>query len=560
MQLIVARIILIYMKQELDIKAIRLGAIPIVDQYVNTLCIETLFQELVPDDPRDKIPVWKTLGIILRNIILERYPLYQIGEWALHRNLLSDSQIKSMTDDRIGRALDRLFRSDRATLLTKLVLKAMSTYDVKVDRLHNDSTTISLYGDDYKKYEDLKAVKPKRGINKDHRPDLKQVIFSLTTSADGAIPLYFKLWDGNTTDDTTHIRNWNSLRVLVGRADFVYVADSKLCVRETLIYIDTEGGLFVTVLPETRAEIKRFKNWIQENSPQWHLAIKEPNPRGKDAPERQYWTFDSPFSSSEGFRIVWIKSSLKQIDDEQNRTRRIDATEAELKEIASKKYRNQQKLENAVKTVLEYYKTSHYFDWKIALQVEESYKQVRRGRPGDQAEYRKIENTYYELVWCQNSEQILFDSRYDGIFPLITNLKDSAASVLNSYKFQPRLEKRFEQIKSVYNVAPVFLQNTGRIEGLLFLYFTAILVTALIERTIRSAMDEKSIESIPLYPEDRECKFPTANKVLELFSDVRLQHIITSGKIVKTIPDKLSDKQKLVLKLLDIDILKYFQW
>ena len=548
------------MKQELDIKAIRLGAIPIVDQYVNTLCIETLFQELVPDDPRDKIPVWKTLGIILRNIILERYPLYQIGEWALHRNLLSDSQIKSMTDDRIGRALDRLFRSDRATLLTKLVLKAMSTYDVKVDRLHNDSTTISLYGDDYKKYEDLKAVKPKRGINKDHRPDLKQVIFSLTTSADGAIPLYFKLWDGNTTDDTTHIRNWNSLRVLVGRADFVYVADSKLCVRETLIYIDTEGGLFVTVLPETRAEIKRFKNWIQENSPQWHLAIKEPNPRGKDAPERQYWTFDSPFSSSEGFRIVWIKSSLKQIDDEQNRTRRIDATEAELKEIASKKYRNQQKLENAVKTVLEYYKTSHYFDWKIALQVEESYKQVRRGRPGDQAEYRKIENTYYELVWCQNSEQILFDSRYDGIFPLITNLKDSAASVLNSYKFQPRLEKRFEQIKSVYNVAPVFLQNTGRIEGLLFLYFTAILVTALIERTIRSAMDEKSIESIPLYPEDRECKFPTANKVLELFSDVRLQHIITSGKIVKTIPDKLSDKQKLVLKLLDIDILKYFQW
>ena len=558
MQLYVARIIFVYMKQELDIKAIRLGAIPIVDQYLNALSIESLFQELVPDDPRDKIPVWKTLGIILRNIILERYPLYQISEWALQRNLLSDSQIKSMTDDRIGRALDRLFRSDRATLLTKLVLKTMSTYDVKVDRLHNDSTTISLYGDNYKKYEDLKAVKPKRGINKDHRPDLKQIIFSLTTSADGAIPLYFKLWDGNTTDDTTHIRNWNNLRLLVGRADFIYVADSKLCVRETLIYIDTEGGLFITVLPETRSEIKRFKNWIQENSPQWHLAIKEPNPRGKDLPERQYWTFDSPFASSEGFRIVWVKSSLKQMEDEQNRTRRIDATETELKEIASKKYRNQQKLENAVKTVLEYYKTNNYFDWKIAVQVEEQYKQDRRGRPGVQSTYRKIENTYYELVWCQNSDQILFDSRYDGIFPLITNLKGDAASILKSYKFQPRLEKRFEQLKSVYDIAPVFLQNTGRIEGLLFLYFAAILVTALIERTVRTTMDKKSIEAVPIYPEERECKFPTANKVLELFSDVRLQHIIMSGKIVKTIPDNLSDKQKLLLQLLDIDVSKFF--
>ncbi len=99
--------------------------------------------------------------------------------------------------------------------------------------------------------------------------------------------------------------------------------------------------------------------------------------------------------------------------------------------------------------------------------------------PGGQSTNRKIENTYYELVWCQNADQILFDSRYDGIFPLITNLKDDAASILNSYKFQPRLEKRFEQLKSVYDIAPVFLQNTGRIEGLLFLYSAAILVTAL---------------------------------------------------------------------------------
>jgi transposase len=546
------------MEQNLDIKAIRLGAIPVIDQYIDKLCMETIFKEIVSTDPRDKIPVWKTLGIILRNIILERHPLYQIGEWALLRNLISDSQKECMNDDRIGRALDRLFKSDRATLLTKVILKAIDSYDIVLDRLHNDSTTITLHGD-YSGYEDLNAVKPKRGINKDHRPDLKQIIFSLTTSGDGAIPLYFKLWDGNTTDDTTHIRNWNCLRNLVGRADFTYVADSKLCVRETLLYIDTEGGNFITVLPETRAEIKRFKDWIQQSMPHWNLAIKEPNPRGKNAPERQFWIFDSPFLSSEGFRIVWVKSSLKQLDDEQNRTRRIDATENELKVLSQKKHRNQQKLETAVKSVLEYYKTSQYFDWKITPQVEEQYKQTRRGRPDGETSYRKIETSHYQLVYCPKPEQILFDSRYDGIFPLITNLKDPALSILVSYKFQPRLEKRFEQIKSVYSVAPVFLQNTGRIEALLLLYFIAILVTSLLERNIRESMKKQSIDSIRIYPEERECKFPTANKVLELFSDIRLQHIIANGKIIKTIPDNLSDKQKLVLKLLGISMSNYFQ-
>jgi hypothetical protein len=82
------------MNQYLDIKAIRLGAIPIIDHYIDTLCIENLFQNVVPEDPRDKIPVWKTLGIILRNIILERYPLYQIGEWA-HTEICSSIQKKT---------------------------------------------------------------------------------------------------------------------------------------------------------------------------------------------------------------------------------------------------------------------------------------------------------------------------------------------------------------------------------------------------------------------------------------------------------------------------------
>ena len=48
------------------------------------------------------------------------------------------------------------------------------------------------------------------------------------------MPLSFKLFDGNTTDDVTHISNWNALRTLLEKEDFIYVADCKLCSKKIL--------------------------------------------------------------------------------------------------------------------------------------------------------------------------------------------------------------------------------------------------------------------------------------------------------------------------------------
>lgn len=51
-----------------------------------------------------------------------------------------------MNDDRVGRALDRLFDADRASLLTETVLVAVRAFDIDCSELHNDSTTVSFTG------------------------------------------------------------------------------------------------------------------------------------------------------------------------------------------------------------------------------------------------------------------------------------------------------------------------------------------------------------------------------------------------------------------------------
>ena len=50
--------------------------------------------------------------------------------------------------------------------------------------------------------------------------------------------------DGNTPDDVTHAPTWDQLRALVDRADFLYVADSKLGSKQAMRHIASHGGRF----------------------------------------------------------------------------------------------------------------------------------------------------------------------------------------------------------------------------------------------------------------------------------------------------------------------------
>ena len=84
------------------------------------------------------------------------------------------------------------------------------------------------------------------------------------------------------------------------------------------------------------------------------------------------------------------------------------------------------------------------------------------------------------------------------MFPLLTNDRTlSDAQVFEAHKRQPTIEKRFEQTKTVFEIAPVLLKNEGRIEALFFVYFLALLVQALIERELRRAMKREHCRAEP---------------------------------------------------------------
>ena len=160
-------------------------------------------------------------------------------------------------DDRFGRALDKLFEADRASLVIDIVLRVIEATGVDVSQIHNDSTTVKTTGRMSRKSST--GLQFKHGHSKDHRPDLKQIVYNLTISADGAIPLHYKAYPGNRTDDTLHIEIWNTLCRITGRDDFLYVADSKVCTHKQLAHIVRHGGRVVTLMPQTWKEADRFQ-------------------------------------------------------------------------------------------------------------------------------------------------------------------------------------------------------------------------------------------------------------------------------------------------------------
>ena len=114
------------------------------------------------------------------------------------------------------------------------------------------------------------------------------------------------------------------------------------------------------------------------------------------------------------------------------------------------------------------------------------------------------------------------------------------------------IEMRFEQTKTVHEIAPALLKNEGRIEALFTVYFLALLVQALIERELRLAMKRNNIEELPLYPEQRQCARPTTEQILRLFSLAVRNKLVRNGKTVQVFDVEFTALQQQMLALLGV--------
>ena len=385
------------------------------------------------------------------------------------------------------------------------------------------------------------------------------MLFILTSTQDGGVPVQLRSEAGNRNDSRTHEESWEALCRVAGRKDFLYVADSKLCGADAMEHIRPCGGRFVTVMPRGRLEDQEFRDWIQDHEPAWEKVWDRENPRHKGGPRDQWFVWKYHLPSREGWPVIWVFSHLLRHKQAQSRRGRIARAEQELNDLAQHhlhgrpRKRAQAEVWSQVTSILEARRVSRYLKVTLDSLEEHSFRQERPGRPGPGTKYVRTTKRRWQIRWQVDEEAIGYDLRSDGMYPLLCNDPSlTPRQVLEAHKRQPVIESRFKQTKNVHEIAPVLLKNEGRIEALFFLYFIALLVSAPMERDLHRAMAREEITELPMYPEERKTKRPTAEQILRLFSLLQRNRLFRGDQEVEVFDPILTDLQTQVLALLGV--------
>ncbi|HEY7495531.1 MAG TPA: DUF4277 domain-containing protein [Candidatus Tectomicrobia bacterium] len=190
--------------------------LPLVLGMLRKLEVLAVIDTLCPPHPDNVVSCGLGVEALVLAILDGDHALYKVGQRLEERGMLPLLQAglrrASLNDYRLGHILDTLFAANLNHVFSSLALKALDLYAIPTPWLHQDTTTIRLYGayvglperQPPEAEEDAAplAPRPAHGYSKDGRPDLKQVLLSLGVGGDGALPLRLGLRDGNTSDST----------------------------------------------------------------------------------------------------------------------------------------------------------------------------------------------------------------------------------------------------------------------------------------------------------------------------------------------------------------------
>lgn len=546
-----------------ELRKFAIGAHPIIQVFVDRLRIPGLISTYIRQDRRIQVPVERTLVVLIHNILTTPMPMYEIADWLAPLDEssvgLDPGESACIHDDRVGQALERFYNGRHKDVFFHLALRAIKVFQLTCAQIHQDTTSVTFSG----KYAGWSAPEQLTyGFNKDHRPDLKQLVLGMSVTADGSVPLMHRIYSGNQTDDCLHPENHRRLCQLLRTSDFIYVADCKLATQENLGKIDALGGRFVSVMPRTWSEDESFRKTVRKGMSNWKHLLSRRNNRKPDSQIDSYYLATGDYRAK-GYRLLWVRSSQKQEQDGVTRARHVANAIEALRDLQTRLntyyLKRFEAIEKAVCNILNEHQVEGLIAYKIEAQRETKKRYSQRGRPKPSTQGRQTWRNHFSLAFHIDQEAIDREAMTDGVFPLITNLDEqsySSKKVLEIYKFQPFLEKRHSQLKTWQETTPVLLKKDERVLGYLHMHVMALMVATLIERQLRNAMKQRGITAMPIYPESRPCPHPTLFDIVRLFRGVERYEVI-KGEYVDVFPAKLNPLQRQVLAMLDVPLSAY---
>jgi transposase len=538
---------------------------PILSHYFDKCGIAQIIDEHVEMDPRRKILTHGQAAVaMITAILFQVMQLYRICKFATEKTvlkvLLPQIEADQYFDDRLADTLDALFGCGIGDLDMLITSNMINAFKIESQLCHNDTTSVSTYGDaDNNKTG--QSIQVTFGHSKKHRKDLKQFVWSMSVSSDHAFPLFQKAYSGNTADVSTYVEQWQKLIDLLGRRDFLYVADSKLITHQTMAHIHDNDGFFVAPAPMYESYKKVFEDALDSHDQQWLIAYKGRFNRGFEVP------MDFKYEDNDyRLRMIILFDHGLLARKQKTLQNRIEKTKTAFQQISGKlnryKLKGYDAIDKACRAILKNNHTEPFFTYRITNEPITTYKNKHRGRPSKKAKPEQVavalDHFKVELALDQNTlDQAL--SRC-GYYPLLTNQSPEQLSIeaaMMAHKKQYKCEHTFRRAKGPYSLEPVYLHTPERIEAFLLLFKIALQMVVLIERTARQSIRERDYGLDNFMPNRIDVRNPRTEYMLKEFEDIVKGEIPLPDGHTYGFVSELNALQHEILSILQVPLCYY---
>jgi transposase len=515
-----------------------LGCLGVIANIWDELGLTELLDKMIPVDDQVQLSPGLTFKALALNVMGGRDPLYRVAHWAeqIPLDVVVGPGVRpvQLNDTSLERHLDRLFDAGGEAVFNAACLRVVAKENIDCSRVHADTTSRLVFGE-YKREED-DAISITRGHSKDHRPDLKQVMYGVTVSSDG-VPLAGQLLSGNTSDKKWHggmLDVIQSLLVVGSGQKVHYVGDSALITQENLDLAAKHGIVMTARLPRTIS--------LHES-----IVVRAIYDRTEPLPMKELGTFSDRKGAStyEGCVVeectllghtvqlgVFRPTPSNELAEDKIARRQKRALE-ETERAASRLRKKLFACEADARRALESFEDEHD---KVLLEIngdvvaEQVPGKRPRGRPREGAEAPTTTQYRVALTVLADEEGAKTEIEEASYFVLVHTgtAPITAREMLAAYKGQSVVEKRFPFLKDPAWADVFFAKYPRRVETLGYVLLLALLVWSVWERRVRSNLTASG-EPPLVDTTGMKKKNPTATVCRHILAGIKLVRLSAEG-------------------------------
>lgn len=526
----------------------------LVAALVDEIGLVELTDELLAPHPLNHIsPGQVVKAMILNGLGFVSAPLYLFSEFfegkPVEHLLGAGITAAHLNDDRLGRVLDQLFEYGTTLFFLKVAMQAARRFGVSIAQCHLDSTSFALDGEytsetgteAASEAETPQAIEICRGYSRDHRPELKQFLVNLICSADGGIPVWFKVGSGNETDSQSFAglmrafaEQWETPALMVADAAFYsepnlqqvgslpWLSRVPVTLKAAQVLVDSA----LDSLSERACDLEGYRLWEQRQTyggvEQRWILVESPH-----RTESEDWL--KPLEKQE----KGLKRSLRQLCS-QVFACKPDATDALL--------RFQDSLTGYTLTQVAL----------VSVAAKRPTGRPKRSQASDPPALgyqwqATLERTAEYEAQCQQRHRR---------FILATNILDDdaypAQRLLREYKAQQHVERGFRFLKDpLFFTSSVFVKKPQRVEALALMMALTLLVYSLGQRKLRAQLAQA--DDTVLDQKQRPTRNPTFRWILQKFQAI---HLVSTGSSQEV--SNLSEERSKIIRLMGFPACRYY--